>query len=113
MSKKLSTAQLPPPCCRSVVWPGLGIPKSLPAVMRRRSKSGSPLPGFVICPKRRNICVSNDCVGAPGVLGPMWVSKLSGTVTVRFQPPSAPVPWSVIASSESEHSSSPPSDPPG
>ena len=92
MSKKLSTAHVPPPGCVSVVCPGLGKPKSLPATMRRRSKSGSPLPGFVICPNILNIWVSNDWVGCPGVLGATCVSKPIGSMIVRFQPASAPVP---------------------
>ena len=59
MSKKLSTFQLLPggPIRVKVVWPGLGIPNAVPAVMRRRSKSGSPAGS---CPCSMNISLSND-----------------------------------------------------
>src|SRR5690349_3989956 len=64
MSKKLSTAQEAPgpggvgPCTVNVVWPGLGRPKPDPAVMRNKSKSGSPGGN---CPSIDCISVSKLC----------------------------------------------------
>ncbi len=81
MSKKLSTAQLPSGSRVSVVWPGLGMLKSVPPVMRRRSKSGSPGGNWA---KNWNMSVSKLCGVVPGSRGAVCdTPKSTASVTLR------------------------------
>jgi hypothetical protein len=109
MSKKLSTAQLLPTCA-SMVCPGLGNPNNVPAVMRRRSKSGSPAIWPCSCP----MSAEKNWGLVPGVRGALSITPVkTGTMIARLYPAYGPVPVMTRSSVAVKLFVSPPRLPPG
>ncbi len=109
MSKKLSTAQLPPSCA-SMVCPGLGNPNAVPAVMRRRSKSGSPTIWPCSCP----ISAEKDWGLVPGARGALSITPVeTGMKVARLYPVYTPVPVMARSNMAVKLFVSPPRLPPG
>src|SRR5882672_3343345 len=108
MSNEPSTTQSAPDRT-SITRPGLEPTRSVPAMICNEENVGSP----VTWPDRRNRSVENDCTGSPGVCGAEWISRLTGTSTLRSNHENGPVPMTWKVTTAVAQDSSPPRVPPG